>query len=240
MIFVSSWDDGHPLDMRIAELLAKYGLQGTFYVPGRNCESRSVMTADVIRQLSEHFEIASHTLDHKYLDRLSSREIDRQIRDGKSALEGILCAPVNGFCYPGGRHNTYITRAVQQAGFHNARTIENLRLDSGIDRYKVPTTVQFFPHRRATILRNFARRGHFIGRAPALIKLCASSNWTEAMFGLLRYCAATDGVFHLWGHSWELEEQRLWRHLESLLSAIAECKPVSLTVSELAATIESV
>ena len=29
----TSWDDGHPLDLRVAELLAKYGLQGTFYVP---------------------------------------------------------------------------------------------------------------------------------------------------------------------------------------------------------------
>ena len=26
----TSWDDGHPLDFRVAELLAKYGLPGTF------------------------------------------------------------------------------------------------------------------------------------------------------------------------------------------------------------------
>jgi hypothetical protein len=26
----TSWDDGHPLDLRVAELLAKYGLKDTF------------------------------------------------------------------------------------------------------------------------------------------------------------------------------------------------------------------
>ena len=29
----TSWDDGHPLDFRIAELLSEYRLRGTFYVP---------------------------------------------------------------------------------------------------------------------------------------------------------------------------------------------------------------
>ena len=29
----TSWDDGHPLDLRVAELLTKYGLHGTFYIP---------------------------------------------------------------------------------------------------------------------------------------------------------------------------------------------------------------
>ena len=29
----TSWDDGHPLDLRVAELLSEYHLQGTFYVP---------------------------------------------------------------------------------------------------------------------------------------------------------------------------------------------------------------
>ena len=29
----TSWDDGHPLDYRIAEMLQEYGLRGTFYIP---------------------------------------------------------------------------------------------------------------------------------------------------------------------------------------------------------------
>jgi hypothetical protein len=29
------------------------------------------------------------------------------------------------------------------------------------------------------------------------------------------------GVFHLWGHSWEIEQQNQWRKLEELLAVIA-------------------
>jgi hypothetical protein len=33
MIYVTtSWDDGHKLDMKLAVLLKKYGIKGTFYI----------------------------------------------------------------------------------------------------------------------------------------------------------------------------------------------------------------
>ena len=32
-IVTTSWDDGHPLDVRLAELLSSYGVPGTFYLP---------------------------------------------------------------------------------------------------------------------------------------------------------------------------------------------------------------
>src|SRR5688500_11915407 len=34
-IVTTSWDDGHPLDIRLAEMLARHGVAGTFYVPLR-------------------------------------------------------------------------------------------------------------------------------------------------------------------------------------------------------------
>ena len=42
-----SWDDGHPLDVRVAYLLAKYGLRGTFYIPGG--AEHGTMTVNQIR-----------------------------------------------------------------------------------------------------------------------------------------------------------------------------------------------
>jgi hypothetical protein len=32
----TSWDDGHPSDLRLADLLHKHSLRGTFYVPPEN------------------------------------------------------------------------------------------------------------------------------------------------------------------------------------------------------------
>ena len=39
-IITTSWDDGHPLDFKLAELLNKYNLKGTFYIPRSNAEHR--------------------------------------------------------------------------------------------------------------------------------------------------------------------------------------------------------
>ena len=68
----TSWDDGHPLDLRVAELLAKSGLTGTFYVP--RSSQKPVMNRSQIRELSNSFEIGAHTLEHVMIDRLSDRE----------------------------------------------------------------------------------------------------------------------------------------------------------------------
>ena len=61
----TSWDDGHPSDMRLAEMLARHGLTGTFYIP--RSISTGVMPDSDIRRLSSNFEIGAHTLNHVFL-----------------------------------------------------------------------------------------------------------------------------------------------------------------------------
>jgi len=58
-----SVDDGHPLDIRTAELFTRYGIAATFYVPARNPERR-VLTPPQLREIAQHFEVGSHTLNH--------------------------------------------------------------------------------------------------------------------------------------------------------------------------------
>src|ERR1700722_19861853 len=100
MIITTSWDDGYPADVRIAELLAKLGLAGTFYVPHRNIEGRAGMDASSLRGLSRKFEIGGHTLDHTDLTFVLSAEAQRQIRQGKTRLEDTIGKDIDGFCYP--------------------------------------------------------------------------------------------------------------------------------------------
>jgi peptidoglycan/xylan/chitin deacetylase (PgdA/CDA1 family) len=238
MIFVSSWDDGHPLDARVGDLLGRFGLSGTFYVPNRNREGRPVMTKETLRSLASQCEIGSHTRDHTYLDTLGDLEMERQIAEGKQELEQTLGRAVPTFCYPGGRVDRRIKRAVAAAGFASARTVENLRTDAGTDRWMIPTTLQFYPHRRLALMRNFVKRGHLAARAPALLRLTSERDWQAGMRRLLERTAVRGGVFHLWGHSWELEERQLWPALESFLAIVAACAPTARTVSELAKTIE--
>jgi peptidoglycan/xylan/chitin deacetylase (PgdA/CDA1 family) len=136
LVFSLSVDDGHPLDLRIAERLVKHGLRASFYLPIRNAEGPPVMTAAQARELSQHFEIGSHTLDHHYLTRVGDGEAWRQIIEGKTELEQRLGQAVTGFCYPGGQFHGRHVRMVKRAGFAYARTIKNLYSDAGEQRWQ--------------------------------------------------------------------------------------------------------
>jgi len=61
-------------------------------------------------------------------------------------------------------------------------------------------------------------------------------DWRELALRLLRQTLQRGGVFHLWGHSWEIEEQHQWERLEELLAVIAKNKDklAIMTNSELA------
>jgi peptidoglycan-N-acetylglucosamine deacetylase len=72
MAITTSWDDGHPLDFRIANLLAKHGIPGTFYLPLKNV--RPTVSPSEIRELSLSFEIGAHTVNHVRLSGLPVEE----------------------------------------------------------------------------------------------------------------------------------------------------------------------
>lgn len=234
MIFVSSWDDGHPLDARLGELLEHHGLNGTFYVPIRNREGHAVMSHAEMRNLDRLFEMASHTLDHCYLTSLNHTDCEHQVREGKQQLESILGHSVPGFCYPGGKWNARVRQTVINAGFEHARTVGNLWLGITRDAFSIPTTAQFYPHRAKVLWRNYLSGGHYGKRLPALRTLTTSGDWLTAMTHLADDCATRDGVMHIWGHSWEIEQHGLWPQLDALLTHVASLRPRALTVGELA------
>lgn len=234
MIFLSSWDDGHPKDLRIAALLHERGLLGTFYVPLSNSEGRSVMDARHIRSLAhDGFEVASHTRDHVYLNRVAPSQWSAQIQAGKDGLEQIIGRAVTGFCYPGGQRPWGIERILQSSGISHARTVENLRMDLRFDRYAVPTTLQFYPHRRSTLLRNIVKTPTSVVDKISLIGLIPKGDNAMACIpAIASACARANGVFHLWGHSWEIDAMGAWSHLAETLDYIAALKPTCMTVDE--------
>ena len=220
----TSWDDGHPLDHRVAALLAKYGLTGTFYVPIEN--SREVMTARQIRQLSASFEVGAHTAHHVVLTDVSAETAECEIRDSKRRLEDITGRPCEGFCFPRGRLHRGHLHMVRRSGFRYARTVELLSTQlparrSGV--YLVPTTVQVCPHRWTIYARNGAKR-LALRNLKNLILHARSQGWPGIARSMLRVVASQGGVFHLWGHSWEIEKQQQWAELESVLREMREAR----------------
>ena len=235
MIFVTSWDDGHPLDERLGDLLDRFGLKATFFVPIRNREGRPVLSTDTLRRLDGRFEIGSHTLDHTPLTGLHRTECARQIVEGKAALEQQVGHVVPGFSYPRGKWNAPVRDSVLKAGCNYARTIENFRLDPGSDRFSVPTTRQIFPHGRHVLLWNYFRYGNHISRFKALTTALQSKNWMGFLVRLIDTDLDESSVLHVWGHSWEIEERGLWTELEAFFSIVASRHPKPCTINELVA-----
>jgi L-malate glycosyltransferase len=218
----TSWDDGHPLDLRIAELLAKHGLRGTFYVPLEN--TRSTLSPAQIRDLSSAFEIGAHTLRHLVLTTLPSDRARAEIVQSKARLEEITGKPCKVFCFPKGRYAKAHVEMLGEADFTGARTVELLsfnrpRAEHGIAI--MPTTLQACPHPTITYIRNAAKRFRF----KALWNLFLhnhGTDWAATALALLDHAKESGGVFHLWGHSWEIEEYQQWRALDLVLGAMAQ------------------
>ncbi|WP_428425505.1 polysaccharide deacetylase family protein [Methylibium sp.] len=226
MQFTSSWDDGHPLDLRLAELLNRHGFKGTFYVPLNNDRfSLPVLSAAGLRELDTVCEIGSHTLDHCYLTEVNTDTARQQIHDGRTALEGIVGHAVRGFCYPGGKYRQEHRALVESEGFAHARTTVNLEFDGAFEDFERPTTLQFYPHSRAVYMRNWMRYGRWRKRLPMALKALESSDFLSLMKASLLYAQERDGVFHLWGHSWELESFRGWGLLDEFLAFAADHVP---------------
>jgi peptidoglycan-N-acetylglucosamine deacetylase len=236
---VTSWDDGHPADLRLAERLTNLGIAATFFVPVRNIEGRPVMKPADWRSLeAAGFEIAAHTLDHVRLSGLPLSEARRQLIEGRLRLEDALGHAVAGFAYPGGKMGRHARRLVREAGFAYARTTRMWCLDPGADILAMSTTAQFYPHGSGAMARNWLRQGAGLHRL-ALGCRWLTSDTLEARISAMADAAelSPGSVLHLWGHGWELEELELWSSLTRVMAMLAERIPVDrrLTVGALAA-----
>lgn len=218
----TSWDDGHPHDFRVAELLSKYKLTGTFYVP-KNAPT-GTMSAAHVRDLSSSFEIGAHTIDHVYLPDVEDIRADEQIAGSKKWVEDVTGQPCTIFCPPAGKFHRHHLRLMKIAGFTGLRTVEFMSLDQPrhVDGLLLmPTTLQACPHNAAVYLRNFAKR--FAMRNLWLwIVYARSPLWAKNVRSLLEVAQRRGGVFHLWGHSWEITEHAQWDRLEYAFKLMGE------------------
>jgi peptidoglycan/xylan/chitin deacetylase (PgdA/CDA1 family) len=219
-IVTTSWDDGHPMDLKLGELLQENGIAGTFFVPIKNIEQRAVMTDEQKRKLGRTFEIGAHTVSHVDLTLLTREQQEKEIRGGKTLLEDITETEVVGFCYPRGRYNKVSLGIVAAAGYSYARTAKNFCSAIGGSRFEVPTTIQFFPHCREVYLRNLVKYG-VSGDRLRISKAAASArSLLDRVMRARDVCANAGGYFHIWGHSWELEEYDLWRDLDTAFRSL--------------------
>ena len=219
-IITTSWDDGYPADHRIAELLQKYGVAGTFYIPKRNDEYE-VMKEEAISDLSKHFEIGGHTLNHVRLRSTSNFFFKQEIFGCYKWLEELLEAKPLSFCFPGGVYNKPAMEYAFNTGFQLLRTTELLSITGLNSNNILPTTLQLYNHDSSTYFKHLLKRFKFNA-----IWLYARSGTRADLFRMvdfyMRQIDDHGGCFHLWGHSWEIEKFNLWKDLEEILKIISD------------------
>lgn len=213
----TSWDDGHPSDERLAALLDKYDLKGTFYVPKINPGHR-VMKEEDILSLSGRFEIGGHTLRHRSLTALPHLEALEEIRGSYDWLRSITGKAPISFCPPFGDFTGRHLSLIYETGFKVVRSTELLSTcpSSGA----LPTTLQVYDHSRFTYFKHLLKRGRLQN-----LGLWCGSGFSSDVFRLLdhylEHLMVHGGCLHLWGHSWEIDHYRQWKRLEKIFSVIS-------------------
>jgi peptidoglycan/xylan/chitin deacetylase (PgdA/CDA1 family) len=222
-IVVTSWDDGDPQDLRIAEKLRDAGLAATFYVPISGQDGKPTLLPEDLRTLvSQGFEIGAHTMSHAVLSGLRGQRLWAEVFDCKQVLEQILGQEVPMFCYPCGRYNTEVLEVVRKAGYRGARTTRMLCHQESFRAFEMPTTLQAYPHGSFTYFKNLGKRRDLSGLYRYVFELRRPRSWVELGKKLFDQALQEGGIWHLYGHSWEIQKLGLWNDLQEMLDYVRE------------------
>jgi peptidoglycan-N-acetylglucosamine deacetylase len=229
IIVTTSWDDGHVLDLRVAELLDRYGLTGTFYIARDFLDER--MSESQLRELAQRHELGAHTLTHPVLTDIPLTQAREEIHGSKVWLEDVLSHEVTSFCYPRGANNQDLQAIVAESGYRMARTVDKFAFAAGDNPFAVSTTLQIYPYPLRPLdniawWRGWRTRLQSVIEALPTIRMyrlnpMALFNWQLLAESLLQKTEAQNGIWHLWGHSWEIERYELWDALDNILQTVA-------------------
>ncbi|MFI5931842.1 Ig-like domain-containing protein [Actinoplanes sp. NPDC051494] len=118
-----TYDDGSSDQMEAAEIMARYGFKGTFYLNSSllGASGRlSVAQATALQTAGN--EIGGHTVTHADLPTLSPDEQARQICGDRTTLLGHGLQ-VSNFAYPYGDDSPAVQQVVRDCGYNSARVV---------------------------------------------------------------------------------------------------------------------
>ena len=204
-----SYDDGVTQDIRLIELFNKYGLKCTFNLnsdllgkPGQLLREgvnvrHDKIAPDRVRAVYEGHEVATHSLTHPYLTRLSDDDVAREVEEDRIKLSEIVGYEVVGHAYPMGDCDDRVAGILRdRTGVKYARTVvsthkfdlqtENLHLFD-------PTV---YHHREMDEM--FRLGEEFLSLKTDEPKL-----------------------FYIWGHAYEFDIHDDWKRFEEFLEMIS-------------------
>ena len=201
-----SYDDGTVHDIRLVEILNRYGIKATFnlnsiHFTQRRPQKTRAMTREEAAALfagSGH-EIAVHSFSHPFLEQLPRGNAAWELMQDRKTLEEMFGCIVRGMAYPMGTYNDEVVEAARLCGICYARTCKATHgFDLPEDWLRLHPTCRH--------------------NDPALMELCSR-------FLTLHEDRPWDPrpkLFYLWGHSYEFSDDDNWELIEEFCARMAD------------------
>lgn len=140
-----SFDDGSKEDVRLSNLLTKYGIRATFYIPSdwefvNTLNKRESLTLTELKEIAEHHDIGSHTITHPLLTRIPIEDAEIEIAESKQQLEYILGDKITKFCPPRGYTNPELNKIIlkhyKEIRLTKGEGLVHIHPNSGVNNHK--------------------------------------------------------------------------------------------------------
>ncbi|WP_283137250.1 polysaccharide deacetylase family protein [Rhizohabitans arisaemae] len=126
-----TFDDGTADHAKVAQMLTKRGMKGTFYVnSGRLDRPGRLTTKQVLDIAKAGHEIGGHTVNHVRLPNLNEVDQETEICEDRRALLD-LGLKVRSFAYPFGAFDETSKQLAMQCGYITARGVGGVRTPAG-------------------------------------------------------------------------------------------------------------
>lgn len=213
-----SYDDGIAQDIRLINMLEKYGMRGTFHVCSGHSDNSTASLQEIIRTGSGRIpsseiesvyrghEVSAHTRTHTRLRELSDSEIINEVEDDRIRLSELVGYDVAGLAYPFGVRDERVLRLLRErTGLRYAR----ISRPSGALDY-TGDLLEFPPSARH----------------------CTDEQWNELFALGEKFIEAKpehDIHFCVMGHSYEFDRHGTWDKFEDFLKMMSGHRDVTYT-----------
>ena len=125
-IITFSFDDGVMQDLKVIDILNKYNLKATFNLNSGNFGNsfplewegvhveRNVIRPEMVKNVYQGHEVATHTLHHARLKSISDDTIVKEIVDDIKNLEELVGYEVCGMAYPCSEFDERVIRVIKE------------------------------------------------------------------------------------------------------------------------------